>query len=90
MTGDELKQERLKRGMTYAAFGEWLAERVNADRPDNEHVKAYTRQRVYDWEAREASVPDKIENVLLKERIKALSQGEDSRKRQRSRDITDD
>ena len=95
MTGDELRQERMKRGLTYAAFGDWLAERVNADRPETEHVKAYTRQRVYDWETREESVPDKIENVILKERIKALTDTEESsaglkRKRGRSGDITDD
>ena len=72
MTGDDLKTERMKRGMTSAAFGEWLAERINADKPESQHVKAYTRQRVYEWESGAKDVPDKVEVVLLRERIARL------------------
>ena len=72
MTGHELKEERMKRGMTYAAFGEWLAARINRDKPEDQQVRPYTRQRVYEWESGAKDVPDKIEVVILRERLEHL------------------
>lgn len=72
MTPDELKQERLRRGMTYAEFGEWLAARLTEANADGKEVKPYSRQRVYDWENSVVPVPSRIEALLLREEIARL------------------
>lgn len=72
MTPDELKQERLRRGMTYAEFGEWLAARLTEANEDGKDVKPYSRQRVYDWENSVVPVPSRIEALLLREEIARL------------------
>lgn len=72
MTPDELKQERLRRGMTYAEFGEWLAARLTEANEDGKEVKPYSRQRVYDWENSVVPVPSRIEALLLREEIARL------------------
>lgn len=72
MTPDELKQERLRRGMTYAEFGEWLAGRLSENAEDGKEVKPYSRQRVYDWENSVVPVPSRIEALLLREEIARL------------------
>lgn len=72
MTPDELKQERLRRGMTYAEFGEWIAQKLTATDPDGKEVKAYSRQRVYDWEHKVVPVPARVEAMLLREEIDRL------------------
>ena len=72
MTPDELKQERLRRGMTYADFGTWLAGQLSEANGDGKEVKPYSRQRVYDWENGVVPVPSRIEALLLREEIARL------------------
>ena len=72
MTPDELKQERLSRGMTYAEFGEWVAQRLTEADPDGKPVKPYSRQRIYDWENKIVPVPSRVEAMLLREEIARL------------------
>jgi len=72
MLPDDLKKERLKRGMTYAEFGTWIAERLTEAAPDAKPVKPYSRQRVYDWEHQVVPVPSRIEAILLREEIARL------------------
>ena len=72
MTPDELKKERLTRGMTYSEFGEWIAERISAAAPDQKTTRAYPRQRVYDWEHNVVPVPAKVEAALLREEVARL------------------
>ena len=72
MTPDELKQERLRRGMTYAEFGEWVAQQLTAADPDGKEVKPYSRQRIYDWENKIVPVPSRVEAMLLREEIARL------------------
>ena len=74
MTGDEMTQDRLRRGMTYAEFGEWLAERVNDAQPEGQKpVQPYSRQRVYDWEKGVVPIPAKVETVILRNEIRRLN-----------------
>ena len=72
MTPDELKQERLRRGMTYAEFGEWVAQQLTEADPDGKAVKPYSRQRIYDWENKIVPVPSRVEAMLLREEIARL------------------
>lgn len=72
MTPDELKQERLRRGMTYAEFGEWVAKQLTEADPDGKDVKPYSRQRIYDWENKIVPVPARVEAMLLREEIARL------------------
>ena len=72
MSPDELKQERLRRGMTYAEFGEWVAQQLTAADPDGKEVKPYSRQRIYDWENKIVPVPSRVEAMLLREEIARL------------------
>lgn len=72
MSPDELKQERLRRGMTYAEFGEWVAQRLTEAEPDGKEVKPYSRQRIYDWENKIVPVPARVEALLLRDEIARL------------------
>jgi len=72
MTPDELKQERLRRGMTYAEFGDWVAQQLTAADPDGKEVKPYSRQRIYDWENKIVPVPSRVEAMLLREEVERL------------------
>lgn len=72
MTPEELKQERLRRGMTYAEFGQWVAQQLTESDPDGKEVKPYSRQRIYDWENKIVPVPSRVEAMLLREEIARL------------------
>ena len=84
MTGAEIEQERLARAMSYAEFGKWLAEELNKDKPEDEHVKPYSRTRVYEWVHNNVAVPAKVDLVFkdleiekLQERVRELEVGID-------------
>lgn len=73
MTGDELRRERLRRGLTLAAFGDWLSSALNDANPGASPVKPYARQRVSDWECGRQPIPSKVETLLLRAEVERLS-----------------
>ncbi len=72
MSPDDLKKERLRRGMTYAEFGTWMADNLTQANPEGKAVKPYSRQRIYDWENRIVPVPSRVEAMLLREEVARL------------------
>jgi transcriptional regulator with XRE-family HTH domain len=66
LTGEELRAERLRRGLTLEAFGQALAADTGAG-------AAYTRQRVSDWERGLRPVPADVERVVLRRWLDQLT-----------------
>ena len=92
MTADEIEAERLKRAMSYTEFGRWLADEINAGKPESEHVKPYGRTRVYEWVHGNVAVPAKVEILFkdleiadLKQRLGERDEDKPNRDREPSR-----
>lgn len=87
MTGEDIERERGRRAMSYEEFGRWLADQINKDRPEEDHVRPYGRTRVYEWAHNRVAVPANVKLLFKDLEIQRLRRElADERDRDRDED----